>query len=188
MRYVTDVNKKVATLTPRQRECLRLVAELQDTQQIAHLLGLSPYTVDSYIREAVRLLGAVNRRQAAAMVREYEEANPPQNPPPGKIGYDFPAVEEDAEPGPILTPQSYGEAESGLAATVRDMPMAYEAISGTQTLTWSPLPGLERRPSSITPLRRLALIGAIVLGLGAGIGISVLTVAGAVVAVQGSRP
>lgn len=56
-----------ASLSPRQRECLRLVWTRQATsKEIAAELGISKSTVDSYIAEAVELLGARDRRDAAA--------------------------------------------------------------------------------------------------------------------------
>lgn len=55
-------------LSPRQAECLRLVWERQATsKEIAAELGISSRTVDSYIAEAVELLGARDRREAAAI-------------------------------------------------------------------------------------------------------------------------
>lgn len=55
-------------LSPRQRECLRLVWDRQATsKEIAIALGISKSTVDGYIAEAVEQLGARDRREAAAM-------------------------------------------------------------------------------------------------------------------------
>ena len=55
-------------LSPRQRECLRLVWERQATsKEIAAELGISKPTVDGYIAEAVEALGARDRREAAAI-------------------------------------------------------------------------------------------------------------------------
>ncbi|MBI0475391.1 LuxR family transcriptional regulator [Sphingomonas sp. MA1305] len=58
-----------AKLSPRQRACLQLVWERQATsKEIAAELGIGKTTVDGYIAEAVELLGARDRRSAAAMV------------------------------------------------------------------------------------------------------------------------
>lgn len=55
-------------LSPRQRDCLKLVWEKQATsKEIAIELGISKSTVDGYIAEAVELLGARDRRDAAGM-------------------------------------------------------------------------------------------------------------------------
>jgi len=59
-------------LTPGQHECLRLVAQLQSSKQIARKLGISHYTVDQRVARACRTLGASTRADAALMVAEYE--------------------------------------------------------------------------------------------------------------------
>ena len=52
-------------LTPRERECLALVAEHWRTKEIARRLGLSPDTVNEYVGSAVKKLGAEDRSAAA---------------------------------------------------------------------------------------------------------------------------
>lgn len=55
-------------LSPRQRECLQLVHAKQATsKEIAAELGISKSTVDGYIAEAVELIGARDRRDAARL-------------------------------------------------------------------------------------------------------------------------
>ena len=55
-----------SVLSPRQAECLRLVWDRQATsKEIALELGIAKTTVDSHIAEAVQLLGARDRRDAA---------------------------------------------------------------------------------------------------------------------------
>ena len=55
-------------LSPRQRDCLRLVWERQATsKEIAAELGISASTVNGYIAEAIETLGARDRREAAAL-------------------------------------------------------------------------------------------------------------------------
>lgn len=56
----------VDRLSPRQRDCLRLVWEKAATsKEIAAELGISKKTVDGYIADAVQLLGVADRREAA---------------------------------------------------------------------------------------------------------------------------
>lgn len=57
--------ERFALLTRRHRECLRGVKALKGSKEIAAELGLGKSTVDIYLAEAVRLLGARNRREAA---------------------------------------------------------------------------------------------------------------------------
>ena len=57
-------------LAPRQAECLRLVAAGLTSKEIAVELSIGKHTVDGYIAEAVELLGARNRREAARMWTE----------------------------------------------------------------------------------------------------------------------
>lgn len=68
LREMPPINR----LTPGQRECLRLVAQLQSSKQIARSLGISPYTVDQRVARACRTLGTATRADAALMVAEYE--------------------------------------------------------------------------------------------------------------------
>ncbi len=54
-------------LTPRQRECLTLASMGATAEQMAHCLGLSLHTVNCYLSDAYRRLGARNRIQAVFM-------------------------------------------------------------------------------------------------------------------------
>lgn len=64
--------ERFALLTRRHRECLRGVKALKGSKEIAIELGLGKSTVDSYLAEAVRLLGARNRREAAMALADHE--------------------------------------------------------------------------------------------------------------------
>jgi DNA-binding CsgD family transcriptional regulator len=64
-------------LTPRERECLRLVARHQQSKEIARLLNISKSTVDKHIDRARERIGAADRRTAAlAFVAHEETLNP----------------------------------------------------------------------------------------------------------------
>ena len=85
-------------LTRRHRECLRGVRALKGSKEIADALGIEKSTVDKYLTEAVKVLGARNRRDAALMLAAHEvgEAKPshsdttelPDEPTPDKMGGD----------------------------------------------------------------------------------------------------
>lgn len=55
-------NEAPSPLTPMQLECLRRAASTD--KEIARQLSISPETVSSHIRSAMRRLGAANRREA----------------------------------------------------------------------------------------------------------------------------
>jgi hypothetical protein len=57
------------------------------TKEIAAEFAIAPSTVDSYVAEAVRILGARDRRDAAAQLDTYEAASSPN-----KSGGTFPRV------------------------------------------------------------------------------------------------
>jgi DNA-binding CsgD family transcriptional regulator len=54
-------------LTPRLRECLALARDGLTAVQIADALGLSHRTVNQYLSDAYRRLGARNRTQAVSI-------------------------------------------------------------------------------------------------------------------------
>jgi DNA-binding NarL/FixJ family response regulator len=60
--------QRLATLSPREREILKLLAEGLTGQTIAEQLFLSPETVRTHVRNATSKLGARTRVQAVALV------------------------------------------------------------------------------------------------------------------------
>ncbi|WP_019833043.1 helix-turn-helix domain-containing protein [Sphingomonas sp. PR090111-T3T-6A] len=61
-------------LTEPQREALRLVARGFESKEIARILGISPYAVDTRVTRAVRILGATGRKEAARQLSAFEES------------------------------------------------------------------------------------------------------------------
>lgn len=57
-------DSRFSSLTPREIECLKGVAQHKRTKDIAADLNLSPKTVDAYIANAVRKLGFSDRDSA----------------------------------------------------------------------------------------------------------------------------
>jgi DNA-binding CsgD family transcriptional regulator len=82
---VSDV---APSLSEGQKNCLRLVARGLSSKEIALETGLSPQTVDTYLKQAVAKLGASNRREAARM---FEDLQVSQN-----LGSQPPAVAVEA--------------------------------------------------------------------------------------------
>ncbi len=58
------------SLSPRERDILRLVEEGRTNKEIARTLNLSPGTVRNYLAEAASKLGAANRIEAFQIARE----------------------------------------------------------------------------------------------------------------------
>lgn len=60
------------SLTPRQREVVRLAGKGLTNQEIADVLGIKLATVKVHIENALRILGASNRAEAAVMLGDLE--------------------------------------------------------------------------------------------------------------------
>lgn len=66
-----DLLRLIGSLTPRQYECLELLAEGKGTVAIAHELGVSIMTVRSHIQAVLGKLGVSSRLQAASLVTRH---------------------------------------------------------------------------------------------------------------------
>lgn len=55
-----------ASLTPRQAQCLAWVAAGKTSAEIGVILGLSAFSVDTYVKAACKALGVRTRAQASA--------------------------------------------------------------------------------------------------------------------------
>lgn len=166
-------------LSKRHRECLRGVRALKGSKEIAASLGIEKSTVDGYLTEAVRILGARNRRDAALMLGDHEAeriaVGDPMPLDPGEI------VFEMGKPAP----SKMGGDSARLAAAPADLP---PAPSPDDTLVRQPgatgeQPSAARAPGIRLPFRRkgqrgndlsvgdrLIWIQAIVLGIAVGFG------------------
>ncbi len=105
-----DTPVEGARLSPRQRDCLRLVWSRRATsKEIGAELGISKSTVDAYIAQAVELLGARDRRHAAAIVfgetpiAEGRDEIVPVEAPPAEYQYDSARV---SDPAPVPLPRN----------------------------------------------------------------------------------
>ncbi len=76
-RPVAATRSRGDIVTGRERAVLLLVAEGLTSVEIGTRLGVSPTTVDSHVRSAVRKLGARNRRHAAALIDRRPSAEMP---------------------------------------------------------------------------------------------------------------
>jgi DNA-binding CsgD family transcriptional regulator len=72
-----NLDAEFPRLTPRERECLRLVAQHMHSKEIGRALDLSPFTVDKYIESACERLGVKSRREAARKYLAHAGEDPP---------------------------------------------------------------------------------------------------------------
>lgn len=97
---MTDaVDTLALRLSPRHRECLWHVFHLRTSKEIAIALGIGVGTVDSYIAEAVAILGAPNRRRAAELLYGGRDGTTP-----GKIEGETPGVAASLDDPPLPDP------------------------------------------------------------------------------------
>jgi DNA-binding CsgD family transcriptional regulator len=69
----TDLQARLARLTPRQKDCLRLVRPGYPSKAIARELEISPLRVDAHVGDAKVTLGIGSRFEAARMLRLWEQ-------------------------------------------------------------------------------------------------------------------
>jgi DNA-binding CsgD family transcriptional regulator len=138
---------RIPQLSKRHRECLRLVRDLGGSKDIAIELGITKNTVDSYLREAVAILGASNRRQAALGFAQFEAAHNT----PHRIAGDSTWVDTPAQDIPIpLAPnkaasEAPSDSDNGAIASSksRPFPLPFRAkgsqrndLTTSQRLIW----------------------------------------------------
>lgn len=105
----------VELLTPRERECLRLVHAHLNSKQIARELGIQPATVDRHCENAARKLNAIGRVDAALLlVRQLQNDSVSGSPPIVSAPLaDHPGVAKGAVHDQDQRPHSRRDLESG---------------------------------------------------------------------------
>jgi DNA-binding CsgD family transcriptional regulator len=109
-------------LTPRQAECLKLLARPMRPKEIALALGLSVRTVEGYIAEAVERLEAGSSLAAARMFADWEQAQA-RHSPPGNLPGQESRVEDAAPVTPSEQP-SGAAIDTAAAATGRQIDLS----------------------------------------------------------------
>jgi DNA-binding CsgD family transcriptional regulator len=71
--FSADDVRRCGALTPRERECMRLVHGHYSSKEIARLLRLSQTSVDTYVQRAMYKLGVSSRYAGAELVGLWEE-------------------------------------------------------------------------------------------------------------------
>src|ERR1700750_2350827 len=102
----------VGLLTPRERDCLRLVDQHLSSKQIARQLGMSKTSVDTYCDRARRKLGVDDRYAAARLLRDLDIN-------PVLIGSGQDAIRTDNAADPWLDDPATGETAHGRLAELR---------------------------------------------------------------------
>jgi DNA-binding CsgD family transcriptional regulator len=115
-------------LSPRERECLRLVTRNFSSKEIGRELGISNHTVDDHIKHAISVLGVASRFDAARLLADAEG-------PPQALGTQPQAVAELVIPGPAISP------DRSDAGFFRNLPFLRNGrrtndLSSTQRLLW----------------------------------------------------
>ncbi|GAA4024851.1 hypothetical protein GCM10022280_27170 [Sphingomonas swuensis] len=82
---LADRDLPAAALSERQKLCLRLVGRGMTSKEIALETGLTPQTVDTYIKGAMARLSASNRRDAARILADVEISQQMGSPPPAVV-------------------------------------------------------------------------------------------------------
>lgn len=68
-----DMLARLARLTPRQKDCLRLVRPRYSSKMIAIDLAVSPLRVDAHVGDAMMTLGVNSRFEAGRLLRQWEQ-------------------------------------------------------------------------------------------------------------------
>jgi DNA-binding CsgD family transcriptional regulator len=162
---------RLARLTEKQRQCLRMVYLHMQSKEIAPVLGIEPGSVDQHIKDAMRILGVGSRRSAALILAEHEGLGATQPLVHQPLGIAAPAAPETMASSTEDERQQSGD---DLVGAMREEQSAYEAVPtlrpGKFTL---PLPIRGGRPSDLTPLQRLGWIIAIILVIALTFGVFV---------------
>lgn len=162
--------ERFALLTRRHRECLRGVKALKGSKEIAADLGLGKSTVDTYLAEAVRLLGARNRRDAALALAEFEVGEGRQDTPIAeestrhKIISDSAGLVFEADPVPVpVEPDGStvgGAVQDGHVHASPRLPLPFRRLG--------------QRRNDMTIVERLLWVPTIAIALAIGFGMLVI--------------
>ncbi len=71
----TDVISQCEKLTEAQQDCLRHVAMLMSSKEIARILHISHHTVDQRLKRAQQILGVSTRAEAARLFAAFENSS-----------------------------------------------------------------------------------------------------------------
>lgn len=158
---------RLARLTDKQRDCLRLVLMHRSSKEIARELGIGADAVDQRVKTAMRTLGVDSRVEAARILAESEGTQPYQ-----RFVYQPSDVVPPAAPamfGPAAIGGDGTQAQAGLA--VREEQALFRALpwqtSGTLAFR---LPAEGKGRNELSAWQRAGWIVAIAIGTAIGFG------------------
>ena len=133
-----QVNDPTAILSEGQKICLRLVARGMSSKEIAKETGLTPQTVDTYVKASLAKLGASNRRDAARMLVAWEdtaEAGEGESATPGRTSsrVDATAARSSGWRG-LITPPPLGGGYTDLSWTQKTYQVLQVAVIAAATV------------------------------------------------------
>jgi DNA-binding CsgD family transcriptional regulator len=126
--------EQLASLTPRERECLLLVDQGYSSKAIAGFLAITPGRVDKYIGSGRKRLGALLRRDAARLVAAYETEIIARGGAGQLLGAQFLSLYQPGDT-PSDGPANHGaEAQDAMAGRLAEEQELYVLSGNTLTL------------------------------------------------------
>lgn len=150
------MSSRLATLSDRQREILRLVSRDVNSKEIARELGLSDETVKNHIKAAMRRLGVSSRFDAARLLRMHEHDDP-------RVVIDQSRVISVLSPGGTQGEDDVDRAPSELREHRTAFQLDGDAFDIPVDKSWSAEPG--ERFEAHSALRVITLIVVLTVGV-----------------------
>jgi DNA-binding CsgD family transcriptional regulator len=148
---MAGVRGNVGQLSPRQRDCLRLVYQRLEAKHIAQRLGISESTVETHLRSARTVLGVTRSAEAAALLAEAERNTP------DPVGNGPSGMADPTPAGNLAAPDGARETQ---ADPVRRRPIPFGTALRRLLL---PSPINDELEVDLSPGTVLALIGVVAL-------------------------
>jgi DNA-binding CsgD family transcriptional regulator len=173
--WIRDNVELLRRLTPRQRDCLRLVAQGYRTKEIALKLGISTSVAYKYIASACQTLGVTNRGQAARYFALWER----QLPDDGvgkKLPLQFPGVSD-----PAILPSSMPVTNDADAPAVQLTEQREDHVHASAVpalMDFVPMRIRGRWQNDLNSVHTIIVIGVLTLGTIVGVGSAASLLAG----------
>lgn len=149
------------SLTPRERDCLLALAEVDDAKSVARRLGLSPHTVNNHLQSAMRKLDVRKSERAARLYLAHIQGLSENS------SGDVSPIDDGAAGPPMYLPRQ-GEMGSETAGQLREerATFAFDQPIRSAQNAW-PLRRRGETSNRLSPTQRLVsiLLIAVTLGL-----------------------